>query len=151
MSVQDLDLATVLRTKGYRLTTQRQLVLDAVGKVGAHSTADDIYERVHAQAAAINRATVYRTLHFLCSIGMITSTSLNGGRLAYERTPAEPHHHLICARCGDTQTLSHELVAPLLATIATTHDFEVVDTLHLSLFGVCAECRPTVKARPSER
>ena len=142
MSGEERDLATVLRRKGYRLTTQRQLVLDAVGAVGGHATADDIYERVHEQAAAINRATVYRTLHFLCSIGMVTSTSLSGGHLAYELTPAEQHHHLICAVCGGAQIMSHDIVAPLLTTISAAHNFEVVDTLHLSLFGVCAECRP---------
>lgn len=141
MSRQDLDLGTVLRTKGQRLTPQRQLVLDAIRGVHGHATSDEIYAYLQQQVTAINRATVYRTLDVLCSLGLITSTTTAGGHLTYELTDVEPHHHLICRTCGAATTMAHTLVAPLLAAIKTSFDFEVVDTLHLSLFGRCAACR----------
>jgi Fur family transcriptional regulator, ferric uptake regulator len=141
MSTNDIDLGAILRNKGYRLTAQRQLVLDILRGIGRHATADEIYDRVPAGSVAINRATVYRTLHMLCGIGVVTSTSQAGGQLAYELKPAEQHHHLICVNCGREQELAHALVTPMLDAINTTYDFAVVETLHLSLFGLCACCR----------
>ncbi len=141
MNTSDIDLGTELRKYGYRLTTQRQLVLESLQQVDGHATADEVYDRVHTVSTAINRATVYRTLHFLCSIGIVTSTSLVGGRLAYELTPTEPHHHLICGACGSDEVMSHNLVTPFLESITTAYGFDVVDTLHLTLFGECSRCR----------
>ena len=137
----DQDFRTLLHTRGYRCTAQRQLVLDHLRVVGGHATADDIYEQVSGRAASINRATVYRTLRFLCDIGVVTSTTVDGGHLAYELAPSEPHHHLICGVCGYDQTMEHDMVTPLRGAIAASHGFSVGPTLHLTLFGVCKDCR----------
>jgi Fur family ferric uptake transcriptional regulator len=53
-----------LRARGYRLTPQRQLVLEAVGKLG-HATPEEIAADVRQTAAAVNISTVYRTLELL--------------------------------------------------------------------------------------
>src|SRR5262245_13361962 len=113
MSHQNLDLGTLLHAKGYRLTAQRQLILDAVCEVGGHATPDEITERVQIHSPAINRTTVYRTLEFLCDIGLVTSTTIHGGHLAYELASGEQHHHLICRQCGEEKTIPHKLVAPM--------------------------------------
>jgi Fur family ferric uptake transcriptional regulator len=141
MSHQDLDLGTLLHAKGYRLTAQRQLILDAVCEAGGHATPDEITERVQTHSPAINRTTVYRTLEFLCDIGLVTSTTTHGGHLAYELASEEQHHHLVCRQCGDEKTIPHQLVAPMLTAVSKAYDFQVVELTHLSLFGVCAACR----------
>lgn len=142
MSHQNLDLGILLHEKGYRLTAQRQLILDAVCEAGGHAIPDEITERVQKHSPAINRTTVYRTLEFLCEIGLVTSTTTHGGHLAYELVGAEQHHHLICRACGAEQTISHKLVGPMLAAVSKAYDFQVVELTHLTLFGVCADCRP---------
>lgn len=141
MSHYDLDLARLLHEKGYRLTAQRQLILDAVCEAGGHATPDEITERVQSHSPAINRTTVYRTLDFLCDIGLVTSTTTRGGHLTYELAGKEQHHHLICRRCGDEETIPHKLVAPMLTAVSKAYDFQVIELTHLTLFGVCAACR----------
>ena len=143
MSQLGLDLGALLRQKGQRLTPQRRLILETVYAGNYHTTPDEIYSQLRTQGAKINRTTVYRTLNLLCELGLISSTTTSGGHLAYAPLDSEPHHHLVCQACGDEITISHSLVAPLVAAIREHYGFRVVETLHLSLFGVCEFCRST--------
>src|SRR5690348_11235276 len=58
------QLADELRSRGLRLTAQRQLVLEAVFALG-HATPDQIHAQVSKTAAGVNITTVYRTLELL--------------------------------------------------------------------------------------
>lgn len=140
MSHQSLDVAAVIREHGHRLTPQRQMILDAVCDAHGHATPDEVYQRVQPQASAINRATVYRTLNFLCDVGLATSTVSPSGHQEYEIVGAEPHHHLVCQQCGDVQQISHSVIGTLFAQIETEYGFTVATNTHLSLFGLCARC-----------
>ena len=71
-----IDVATHLHTQGYRLTPQRQAILEAVRQAGDHVTPEQVYETVHTQQPAISRATIYRTLDFLCEQRLITALRL---------------------------------------------------------------------------
>ena len=57
MSHESVNLAALLRREGYRMTMQRQVVLDAVCEAGGHATPDQIYEIVQRSSEAINRTT----------------------------------------------------------------------------------------------
>ena len=59
------DWASRMRDHGFRVTPQRQLILEAIYESGGHTTPEEIYERVHAKAPAVNLATIYRTVDFL--------------------------------------------------------------------------------------
>ena len=131
----------MIRAKGHRLTVQRQLILDAVCQAGGHASPDDIHRIVQRRAPAINRATVYRALNFLCRLGLVTSTLGRHGRLEYEIAGPHPHHHLICQQCATRVELPHTQVAPLLEAIKEQFDFQVANHTHLSLFGLCAQCQ----------
>ena len=71
MAQTAIDFATQLHAHGYRLTPQRQLILEAVRRADDHITPEDVYQRVHRQNPAISRATIYRTLDFLCEMRLI--------------------------------------------------------------------------------
>ena len=60
----DQDWQQALRARGYRLTPQRQLVLEAVGRLG-HATPEAVAAQVHQTASGFNISTVYRTLDLL--------------------------------------------------------------------------------------
>jgi Fur family ferric uptake transcriptional regulator len=141
MSHNQLDLAALLHNEGYRLTPQRQMVLDAVCEAHGHATAEQIYELVHQKSEAVNRATIYRTLKFLIEINLVVSTTLPGGGVEYELVGPKPHHHLVCHECGGDLEISDDLFSDLVETISTTYEFQV-DTTHLSLYGTCADCLP---------
>lgn len=140
MSHSRWDYATLMRQRGFRVTPQRQLILDAVCAGQGHSTPDEIYERVHTKVPAVNRATVYRTLDFLCELRLVVAADMGGGRMMYEIAGDTPHHHLICRACGAVKELDHATVKALFNRIEREHLF-VVDMDHLALFGLCPKCR----------
>src|SRR3954462_3541324 len=88
-----------LRARGYRLTPQRQLVLEAVGKLG-HATPEEIAADVRQTAAAVNISTVYRTLELLEGLGLVQHTPLGHGAPTYSIPSDDDHVHLVCRDCG---------------------------------------------------
>ncbi len=135
------DYLTLLRDRGFRVTPQRQMILDAICESGGHTTPEEIYERIHAKAPAINLATVYRTVAFLSELRLITEMHV-GGKTYYEIVGEAPHHHLVCRKCGHTEQIDHATIADLFERIAADQQFEV-ETDHLALVGLCKYCQST--------
>jgi len=130
-------LADRLRRVGQRVTPQRLVILGAIVS-GEHLSADEVFTRVEALIPGVNRSTVYRTLKLFRDLGLVSMTDLGGGARRFELID-EPHHHLICHRCGDILDLDDELVDPLRHQILVRYGFvPAID--HLALFGSCAEC-----------
>lgn len=138
MSHHQLDYVTFLRAQGFRVTPQRQTILDAVCAGGGHTSLPEIYARVQAVSPAINLATVYRTLDFLQQAGLIVAAEI-GGQAVYEIAGPKPHHHLVCQACGRVEEIDSGLVEAFFAAIAQAHAFDV-DVHHLVLSGRCAQC-----------
>jgi Fur family ferric uptake transcriptional regulator len=134
-----VDLASTVHGHGHRLTPQRHVILEAVRKAGGHLTPDTVYTRVHAKNPAINRATIYRTLDFLCEMRLVVAMQW-GGQKYYEAASAHPHHHLVCRNCNRIVQIDHGLIETLTEEVQKKHHFKV-DMDHVALFGLCAECR----------
>jgi Fur family ferric uptake transcriptional regulator len=139
MSHNRRDYAALMRQRGFRVTPQRQLILDAICEGAGHTTFEQIYARVLAKSDAVNRATVYRTLDFLCELHLVVAADVGGGHTVYEIAGDTPHHHLVCLRCRQVQQISHETVKDLFAQIERDQHFHV-ETDHLALFGLCRDC-----------
>ena len=88
-----------LRSRGYRVTPQRQLVLEAIKAVD-HATPEEICARVRETARGVNISTVYRTLELLEELGMVTHTHLGHGAPTYHLAAEANHVHLVCATAG---------------------------------------------------
>jgi Fur family transcriptional regulator, ferric uptake regulator len=134
------EFRKTIRKRGYRVTPQRELILDAVRVAKGHSTAEQVYARVVKRAPSLNRATVYRTLEFLTQQHMITSTDLGTGGKVFEIAAPEPHHHLVCNVCGEVTQIGHERLSQIFMAIEREHGFKIT-TDHLALFGLCEHCR----------
>lgn len=129
-----------LREGGERLTPQRVLVLEAVRDLGGHVSAEMVEARVHARFPTINRTTIYRTLTWLKEQGLVSETDTGGGQRVYEYLSGDRHHHLICQRCGTEQTMSDDVIAPMLDEIRGRYGFTPrLD--HLAVFGICRACQ----------
>ena len=136
-STQD-DWRAELRARGYRLTPQRQLVLDAVRSLG-HSTPDEIAAAVQEQSPAVNLSTVYRTLDLLEEVGLVTHTHLGHGAPTYHPADDNDHVHLVCTSCGGVQSAPADVVDALAGSLRAAHGFEV-DVAHIAMHGRCADC-----------
>ncbi|MFQ5578249.1 MAG: Fur family transcriptional regulator [Anaerolineae bacterium] len=150
MSHNRSDYAALMRQRGFRVTPQRRLILDAICQGGGHTTPEEIYARVKSMAPAVNQATVYRTLEFLCQLGLVVSADIGIGQKVYEIAGDTPHHHLVCRQCEQVQSLDHTLVQPFFAQTEAETGFKV-ETDHLILFGLCERCRANPAPTPEQR
>ncbi len=132
------DWQAELRARGYRLTPQRQLVLEAVGSLG-HATPEDIVHAVNKTASGVNISTVYRTLELLEELGLVTHTHLGHGSPTWSVVGEDDHVHLVCRDCGAVEEVERSAVAGVAAELERRRGF-TVDLGHLTVFGRCRDC-----------
>ncbi|WP_300606444.1 Fur family transcriptional regulator [Trebonia sp.] len=128
-----------LRSRGYRVTPQRQLVLEAVASLH-HATPEEIAASVQETASGVNISTVYRTLELLDNLGLVRHTHLHHGVPIYHLASEADHLHLECQECGRVLQVSQEAIRPLITALDEGQGFET-DVAHLTVFGRCKECR----------
>ncbi|HEX5566355.1 MAG TPA: transcriptional repressor [Streptomyces sp.] len=132
------DWQSDLRRRGYRLTPQRQLVLEAVDKL-EHSTPDDILAEVRRTAKSVNISTVYRTLELLEELGLVSHAHLGHGAPTYHLADRHDHMHLVCRDCTAVLEADVSLAADLTARLREEFGFDT-DVKHFAIFGRCREC-----------
>ena len=135
-----LNYLNRIREMGYRLTPQRQIILDAICEQGGHASAREVYERVQRKTPSINRATVYRVLDFFCELNLATKTELNG-RTLYEIVGEEPHHHIVCNECGQAAVVPEKYFDELTAHVWQEYAFKA-ELKHMVIPGICRHCPP---------
>lgn len=131
-------MAHVLRARGLRMTPQRQLVLEAVRRLG-HATPEQVYELVQQQAGSVNLTTVYRSLELLENLGLVTHTHLSHGAPTYHLVGEREHIHLVCRGCGMVEDVEPAVMERVAAELRDQRGF-LIDIAHVSLFGLCASC-----------
>ncbi|MBN1366945.1 MAG: transcriptional repressor [Dehalococcoidales bacterium] len=134
------DIATLLTQKGYRITPQRTMILEAIQSSDQHISAEEIHAQVVAKYPNVNISTVYRTLELLKKLGLVTETDLGGGRFRYHPAEKGHHHHLVCQECGNTIDLDNSELYPLKEVLLKKHKF-IADLQHLAIMGRCVNCK----------
>ena len=119
-----METAQELRARGYRLTPQRLLVLDAIKGAG-HLTAEEVLQRVQPDYPMINAATIYRSLQWLKDMGLVAETDLGDECRVFEYIADHPHHHLTCLTCGRQIELPDEILDGLREQILEEYGFKI--------------------------
>jgi Fur family ferric uptake transcriptional regulator len=132
------DWQAELRARGYRLTPQRQLVLEAVGTLG-HATPEEIAAAVRKTASGVNISTVYRTLELLEELGLVQHTHLGHGAPTYSVATDDDHVHLVCRDCGGVDEVTSDVVEDVVRRLSAERGF-TVDVGHFAVFGRCRAC-----------
>ena len=132
------DWDEVLRDQGYRITPQRQLVLEAVNTLG-HATPEELLGEVQKTAAAVNLSTIYRTLEVLEQVGLVTHAHIGHGAPTYHSVEEDAHIHLVCDTCQDVQSISVDAAELFIQALRDKAGFET-DVSHVSVHGQCAKC-----------
>jgi Fur family transcriptional regulator, ferric uptake regulator len=133
-----------LRASGYRVTPQRQLVLEAVSRL-QHATPEEIFAEVRQTARGVNVSTVYRTLELLEQLDLVSHTHLGHGAPRYHMAAEAEHVHLVCQQCERVTEVDKSAVRPLVVALEQGQGFQT-DVGHLTVFGLCADCRPKASA-----
>ena len=133
------DIAVRLAECGYRMTPQRQMILEAIEGARGHISAEEIYEDIRRRYPSLNVSTVYRTLELLKELRLVTETDMGDGRVRFHSSGHEHHHHLVCSKCGTVIDLAEDTLEPLARTLSEKHGFNA-DLHHLAIFGRCKKC-----------
>ena len=140
-------IVTALENAGYRLTGPRRALADLiVARQGSTFTAADLVADVRARRLGIGRATVFRSIELLESVGVVERLELQNGDHAYVACVPTHHHHVICARCARTVEIGDLGLGALARDVARRTGYRV-DEHRLELFGLCPACqRATTQA-----
>lgn len=139
MTHDSLRWEEVLWAAGHRVTRQRALILDAVCAGSGHTSLSEIDLRVRRADRSIDRSTIYRALRLFVDLGLVVAADTGGDEVYYEVAKLEPHHHLVCRRCQGEWEIGDTALRAMIDEVSIQHHFRV-DTDHLVLFGVCAQC-----------
>jgi Fe2+ or Zn2+ uptake regulation protein len=131
------ELPTALHERGMRVTPQRVVVHRALRDLDRHVTAEELLDAVTDRLPNVSLPTIYATLELLEKLGMVRRVQRAGTSLFDPRT--DPHHHLVCTRCGSVEDLDATLDTAALERAAGRSGFrhERVEAL---VHGRCRDC-----------
>ncbi|RPH39624.1 MAG: transcriptional repressor, partial [Desulfobulbaceae bacterium] len=82
----------------FRMTHQREILLEELKKCGQHLSADELYERVRKTIPRISLATVYRNLEILAELGVVGKLEISGRQKRFDYDVSQ-HDHIFCLKC----------------------------------------------------
>jgi Fur family ferric uptake transcriptional regulator len=135
-----------LRTKGFKMTPQRELIFRSFFELGKHVTVDELYERVHQEDRSVGYATVWRNLKLICQVGLAAEVNLGDGVTRYDRITREPHGHLYCLGCKSLFEFNSEKIVAALEKISLDNRF-VPEGFKVEIQGYCDDCRAKASRR----
>lgn len=130
----------ILHQRGYRVTPQREMIIEIIAHSGRHMTVDEVTEELHTRTQSVNVATVYRTLDLLVEEGLASRADLGEGRVVYATAQHGPHVHLVCRQCGRVIDADVALFESLFQRIRAGYGF-VCSPHHFAIYGLCADCQ----------
>jgi Fur family ferric uptake transcriptional regulator len=134
-------LVIALENAGYRLTGPRRALADLIAaREGSTFTAADLVADVRVRRLGIGRATVFRAIDLLESVGAVERVDLQNGDHAYVACVPTHHHHVICARCARATEIGDLGLGAVAREVARRTGYRV-DEHRLEMFGLCPACQ----------
>lgn len=135
-----------LKRAGVKLTHQRLEIFREVVASKAHPDAETIFQGVRERVPTVSLDTVYRTLWLFADLGLITTLGPPQNRMRFDAN-LKPHHHFVCAKCGQTQDFYCEEFNRLRVPDAVKQ-FGGIEKMQVEVTGVCQRC--TIKDHPGD-
>lgn len=140
MRLTEREVVAALRRPGYKLTSQRRAVIQAIISSQDHLTPATIYQKVHQNHPNIGLVTVYRTLEILTELELICELHAGGICRSYTISTSQHHHHLICSNCGTVIDFTSRELNELEQSLSKESGFRIDGHL-LEFFGLCQACQ----------
>ena len=122
-----------------RLTTQRQVILEELGKVTSHPTASEVYDMVRRRLPKIGLGTVYRNLELMADSGMILKLEVGGTQKRFD-ADTSTHYHIRCNSCGKVDDIALPVQSTINSAAQDVSNYKILSH-HIEFIGVCATCR----------
>lgn len=123
----------------FRMTSQRQLILELVSEGKKHRTADEIYQEIKKKLPRISLGTVYRNLDILAEQGLVKKMGPVESQRRFDGN-LEPHHHLRCLICGKVEDVPMINLEGIQQSLAEQTRFDVLG-FDIEFSGICPDCR----------
>lgn len=124
-------------TEGFKMTPQRRAIIGYLENEKSHPTADDVFYAVNKKFPMTSRATVYNTLKWLNTVGMLMER-FEGDKMRYDPN-CDRHHHFVCGVCRKVEDVHYEVITDLGSI--ELPEKHLVDSYEVTVRGTCKDCR----------
>lgn len=127
--------------QGFRMTVERQVLLDVLTQATLPLSAEDICRQVQERLQTVALSTVYRNLNELIRRGAVEPLIVGThGRMLFEFTKGRHRHYLVCIRCHHLIPIEPCPLKRYERTMEAGLDCEVIGH-SLVFYGYCPQCR----------
>ena len=126
-----------------RHTRPRRLIADRLVELaasGANFTIDELWQEMRELDPHLGRATVYRSVEKLVTMGLLDRVEFADGTHHYRVCGENHHHHLTCTQCHRVVEVDACLPVDQLKAIGHKTNFDI-EGHSITLFGRCESCR----------
>lgn len=142
------ELQRKLKHNSNKITGPRVAILEALYSQPHPIAIKQIFELVRDQGCDL--ATVYRSMHLLEELGVVTRYDFGDGSARFELACEghhHHHHHLVCNQCSNVVELDECLAEEWQQKLERKTGFKAVSH-RLEFFGICPSCqKPGATAR----
>ena len=138
------DILLTLKAKGYKITSQRRAVVNALLQYEHFATAQQLLEDVKESNPDISLDTIYRILGLLMKLDKVYKVDMkNSEGAVFELIKDGHHHHLICLECGQTQCVEICPINKEVIGVLEDNQFEMSGHT-FEIYGHCKSCRQKI-------
>jgi Fur family ferric uptake transcriptional regulator len=140
--VASSPVVVALENAGYRVTAPRRALAALISaREGSTFTAADLVAEVRSRRLGIGRATIFRAIDVLVSVGAVERLDRPTGEHAYVACVPAHHHHVICTRCDGSIEIGDLGLGAVAREVARRTGYRI-EGHRLELFGLCPACQP---------
>ena len=132
-----------MENSNIKYTNQRVEILDFLRDNKTHPTVEQVYGGVKKKLTRISKATVYQNLKFLTKKGLIQEVNIRG--LSRFEPNIEPHHHIICKKCGKIIDFESKELTDYSLKIAKKLKDVYINATNTNFYGICKKCKGVLK------
>jgi Fur family ferric uptake transcriptional regulator len=133
-----------LSLAGYRRGGARRAVVELLARQDCARSVIELERDLDADNRRAARASVYRVLEELESVGLVARVEVGDGVARFEAVYPDGlnhHHHMVCSDCGELLPFHDENLERAIRQLSRRVDFEVSDH-DVILRGHCGDCQP---------
>ncbi|OQA10702.1 MAG: Zinc-specific metallo-regulatory protein [Firmicutes bacterium ADurb.Bin373] len=135
----EAEIIQKIKKKGFKITSQRRAIIEALLVPDRPPTAKDVLEIVRDKYPDVSLDTVYRNLNLLAEIGCVIKINLKNSETSrFEILKRHHHHHLICLGCGEAVCLEKCLL-DMHADVLNDKGYKIVGHA-FEIYGYCPSC-----------
>ncbi len=135
----EVEVAALLRDKGFKVTPQRLAIYNVLANTKAHPSAEMIFQQLQPHYPTMSLATVYKTIEILKEIGLVQALNVGEDSFRYDANTTR-HSHIRCMNCGRVDDLEGIDTRSFIESVANSTSYRLTGQ-QFYFFGICPACQ----------